>query len=67
MRAVVAAVCRAVGAAVYVRGVWLEVEGFARGGAEVFASVNGAALSVEGVCGMDVAVVAGQREGWIES
>ena len=60
VRAVVAAVCRAVGAAVYVRGLWLEVEGFARGGAEVFASVNGAAFAVEGVAGVNVAVVAGQ-------
>ena len=67
VRAVVAAVCRAVGAAVYVRGLRLEVEGFARSGAEVFASVDGAAFAVEGVCGMHVAVVAGQREGWIES
>ena len=67
VRAVVAAVCRAVSAAVYVRGLRLEVEGFARGGAEVFASVDGAAFAVEGVAGVDVAMVAGQREGWIES
>ena len=59
--AVVAAVCRAVGAAVYVRGLRLEVEGFARSGAEVFAGVDGAAFAVEGVAGVDVAMVAGQR------
>ena len=61
VRAVIAASGGAVGAAVYVRGLRLEVEGFARSRAEVFAGVNGAALSVEGVCGMHVAVVAGQR------
>ena len=61
VRAVVAAVCRAVGAAVYVRGLRLEVEGFARSGAEVFASVDGAAFAVEGVAGVNVAMVAGQR------
>ena len=60
VRTVVAAVCRAVCATVYVRGLWLEIEGFARGGAEVFASVDGATLSVKGVAGVNVAVVAGQ-------
>ena len=67
VRAVIAASGGAVCAAIYVRGLRLEVEGFTRGGAEVFASVDGAAFAVEGVCGMHVAVVAGQREGWIES